>query len=96
MVSPLRANKHDTRADDELAHFLRDPAGPRRPRCVGQLRLPITLTARPWASLYELHDGARFWCVRLWDIDRPVRRCFTTGSLVAFARLNGLNALRAE
>jgi len=96
MVSPARAKAHDAHADDEHALAIRRPAGRATPRRIGRLRLPIALAVRPWATLYELPDGTRFWCVRLWDVDRPVRRCLTTGYLIAFARLNGLDTLRAE
>ena len=96
MVSPARANRKDAHADDERTLAVRLPPGRTTPRRIGRLRLPIALTARPWATLYEMPDGTRLWCVRLWDEDRAVRRCFTTGYLIAFARLNRLDALRAE
>jgi len=70
--------------------------GTRRTRYLGRLRLPIAGPYRPWARLYELPDGRRLWCVRLWEFDRPVRRCLSTGLLLAFARLNQLDRLRAE
>jgi hypothetical protein len=96
MVSPARANRNDAHDDDERTDTIRLPLGRTATRRIGRLRLPIALTARPWATLYEMPDGTRLWCVRLWDEDRAVRRCFTTGYLIAFARLNGLDALRAE
>jgi len=71
-------------------------ARPRRVRALGRVRIPIAGPYRPWATLYRLPDGRRIWCVHLWELDRPVRRCFSTGLLVAFARLNRLEALRAE
>jgi hypothetical protein len=96
MVSPARAKRNDAHDDDERTHTVRVRPGRSTPRRIGRLRLPIALTARPWATLYEMPDGTRLWCVRLWEEDRAVRRCFTTGYLIAFARLNGLDALRAE
>jgi len=96
MVSPLRANGNDALATDERTHAPRRNARRATPRRIGRLRLPIALTAHPWATLYEMPDGTRLWCVRLWDEDRAVRRCFATGYLVAFARLNHLEALRVE
>ena len=96
MVSPARANGTDARADAERTSAVRVPTGRPRPRSLGRLRLPISLTVRPWATLFEMPDGRRLWCVRLWDEDRAVRRCFSTGYLIAFARLNGLGALRLE
>lgn len=67
-----------------------------RPRRLGSVRLPLAGPYRPLATLYELADGRRLWCVRLWELDRPVRRCLPTGYLLAFARLNGLEGLRKE
>ncbi|MCI4339936.1 MAG: hypothetical protein L3K06_00030 [Thermoplasmata archaeon] len=96
MVSPARAKGTDVPTDAERTHAVRVPLGRQRPRTIGRLRLPIALTVRPWATLYGLPDGRRYWCVRLWEEDRAVRRCFSTGYLVAFARLNRLDALRAE
>jgi hypothetical protein len=96
MVSPARANENDAHDVAERTLAIRVPPGRSTPRRIGRLRLPIALTARPWATLYEMRDGSRLWCVRLWDEDRAVRRCFTTAYLIAFARLNGLDALRAE
>jgi hypothetical protein len=68
----------------------------RRVRALGRVRLPLAGPYRPWATLYRMPDGRRLWCVRLWELDGPVTRCFSTGYLVAFARLNGLDALREE
>ena len=82
--------RYDALADAELA------GRPRRPKRLGAVRLPLAGPYRPLATLYELPDGRRLWCVRLWDIDRPVRRCLSTGYLLAFARLNGLAALALE
>jgi len=72
------------------------PRRTRRVRALGRVRLPLGGPYRPWATLYLFPDGRRLWCVRLWELDRPVRRCLSTGYLVAFARLNGLVALREE
>ncbi len=96
MVSPARATDASARASDERTEAVPVPIGRPRPRTIGHLRLPITLTHRPWATLFELPDGRRMWCLRLWEEDRPVRRCFSTGYLIAFARLNAFDALRAE
>lgn len=67
-----------------------------RPRRIGSVRLPLAGPYRPLATLYELPDGRRLWCVRLWDVDRPVSRCLSTGYLLAFARLNRLEELARE
>lgn len=67
-----------------------------RPRRLGSVRLPLAGPYRPLATLFELPDGRRLWCVRLWEIDRPVRRCLTTRYLLAFARLNGFDGLATE
>jgi hypothetical protein len=60
MVSPARANRNDARDSDEHAPTVREAPGRSAPRRIGRLRLPITLTARPWATLYEMADGRRF------------------------------------
>ena len=91
-LAPLRAPATRAHAIAELA----PRRARRRPRTIGRLRLPIAGPYAPWATLYELPDGRRLWCVRLWEVDRPVRRCLPTGLLVAFARLNGLDVLRRE
>ena len=69
---------------------------PARPRRLGSVRLPIAGPYAPLATLYELPDGRRLWCVRLWEVDRPVRRCLSTRYLLAFATLNRLDALARE
>jgi hypothetical protein len=84
------------RATEPIPHATAERASPSRPRLIGRLRLPIALPYRPWARLYELPDGRRIWCVRLWEIDQPVRRCFSTGLLLAFARLNRFDHLAQE
>jgi hypothetical protein len=95
----MSPNLAPLRAPPIPAHAIAEHDRPhlaRRPRTIGRLRLPIAGPYAPWATLYELPDGRRMWCVRLWEIDRPVRRCLPTGLLVAFARLNGLHGLRRE
>jgi hypothetical protein len=56
----------------------------------------VTLTVRPWARLYELPDGRRLWCVRLWQLDGVVTRCFAPSTLLRYARTNGLAELERE
>ncbi len=60
---------------------------------LARLRVPVTLTARPWATLYRLPDGRRLWCLRLWDGNAPRRRCVTTARLLEYARASGLREL---
>jgi len=60
---------------------------------LARVRVPITLTVRPWARLYELPDGRRLWCLRLWEGERPRTRCVTTARLRAYARSSGLAEL---
>ncbi|HYA58430.1 MAG TPA: hypothetical protein VEH57_08250 [Thermoplasmata archaeon] len=66
----------------------------RRP--VGEVRLPLGGPYRPRARLYRLSDGRLLWCVRLWEVDRPVLRVVSTATLLRFARGNRLPALEAE
>ncbi|HEV2317820.1 MAG TPA: hypothetical protein VGV89_09665 [Thermoplasmata archaeon] len=65
-------------------------------RRLGRLRLPVTLTTQPWATLYQYPDGRRIWTVRLWWLDRPVSRLVPTDRLRRYARASGLHAVLAE
>ncbi|MCI4335752.1 MAG: hypothetical protein L3K17_00940 [Thermoplasmata archaeon] len=65
-------------------------------RRVGRLRLPLAGPYRPWATLYLCPDGRTFWTVRLWEVDRPVRRVYSTAALRGFARAQRLDALLRE
>lgn len=66
-----------------------------RVRRIARVRVPLTLTVAPWATLYRLPDGRPLWCVRLWDGRTPRRRCVSTATLLAYARASGLPALAA-
>jgi hypothetical protein len=72
------------------------PVAPAPVRRLGRVRVPITLGRAPWATLYELPDHRLTWCVRLWELDRPVSRCVPTARLLAYARRSGLTALERE
>ncbi len=65
-------------------------------RRVGQLRLPLTPSCRPWATLYILPSGDHVWLVRLWLIDRPVARGYSTELLLAYARASRLLDLERD
>ena len=65
-------------------------------RPIGRLRIPLTLTHRPWATLYRLPDGRRWWIVRLWETDRPVARRLSTAALRAYALANHFVELATE
>ncbi len=71
-------------------------AGPGRVTYVGRVRVPIAGPYRPWARLYRLPDRRLVWAVRLWEVDRVVRRLTSTALLVHFARVNRLPALEAQ
>ncbi len=62
---------------------------------VGRVRVPIAGPYRPWARLYRLPDGRQLWTVRLWDVDRVVRRVTSTALLIHFARVNRLPELES-
>jgi hypothetical protein len=66
---------------------------PRRPRPIARIRVPLTLTVQPWATLYRLPDGRLWWCLRLRDGGTVRTRCLTTERLRAYARLSRLPAL---
>jgi hypothetical protein len=64
-------------------------------RRVGRVRVPITLHHAPWATLYRLPDGRLLWVVRLWTVDRPVRRAVSTSVLLRYCRVHRLPSVRA-
>jgi hypothetical protein len=70
--------------------------GASRVRLLARVQVPLTLTVRPWARLYELPDGRRFWCVRIWEDGRPVHHCVAPWVLRRYARRSGLRELAAE
>lgn len=74
-----------------LAELARPMDRSDRVRRIGRVRLPVALHYRPWATLYVLPDGRRWWIVRLWEVDRPVPRRVSTATLLAYARRNGLH-----
>ncbi len=59
-------------------------------RRVGRLRLPVAGPYHPWATLYRFPDGRTFWVLRLWEVDRVVRRCVSTTALRSYAAHSGL------
>jgi len=69
---------------------------PHAARLVGRVRVPVTLTVRPWARLYELPDGRRLWCVRLWEHGEVVTRCLAPSTLRRYARASGLRELERD
>ncbi|MCI4350926.1 MAG: hypothetical protein L3K15_05380 [Thermoplasmata archaeon] len=52
---------------------------------VGRIRLPLTVTHRPWATLHRTATGELYWIVRLWIVDRPVERRVATSTLRDYA-----------
>ncbi|MCI4337518.1 MAG: hypothetical protein L3K17_10120, partial [Thermoplasmata archaeon] len=54
-----------------IAEFSRTLALPGQVRRIGRVRLPLALAYRPWATLYVLPDGRRWWVIRLWEGGRP-------------------------
>jgi hypothetical protein len=65
-------------------------------RVLGTIRVPVTLTACPRATLYQYPDGRLLFCLRLWDVDGATRRCVSPGTLRAYARESGLATLERE
>jgi hypothetical protein len=64
-----------------------------RLRPLARVRVPLTLTVQPWATLYQLPDGRRWWCIRLREDGIVRTRCVPTERLRAYARRNRLPAL---
>jgi hypothetical protein len=64
-------------------------------RFVGAVRLPIAGPYRPLAHLYVGDDGILRWRLRLWHVDRPVVRWFSTETLRTFAETNRLREVTA-
>jgi hypothetical protein len=63
------------------------------PIVVGRIRLPITVTHRPWATLYRTPTGATYWSVRLWVVDRPVETWVATSTLRDYVLQSGLRSV---
>ena len=61
-----------------------------------RIRVPLTLTVRPWATLYRLPDGREIWCLRLRDDGEVRTRCVPTERLRSYARRSGLRTLEAD
>lgn len=74
------------------------PAGRRgADRPIGRVRVPITLTLAPWATLCADREGRPYWRVRLpGPSGEPVECRRPTEWLRAYARGSGLSALLAE
>jgi|HubBroStandDraft_3_1064219.scaffolds.fasta_scaffold55914_2 hypothetical protein len=74
-----------------------NPLPPRcRVRPLARLRVPLTLTVRPWATLYRLPDGRTLWCIRLPAHGVVVTRCVASHQLRTYARINGLAQMEHE
>jgi hypothetical protein len=65
-------------------------------RCATTGASRVRLLARVQVPLYELPDGRRFWCVRIWGDGRPVHHCVAPWVLRRYARRSGLRELAAE
>ncbi|HTT26538.1 MAG TPA: hypothetical protein VMH90_06225 [Thermoplasmata archaeon] len=76
-------------------HDERSSPDPVRPRPLARIRVPLTLTVQPWATLYRLPDGRRWWCLRLREDGEIRTRCVSTARLRAYARASRLPALEA-
>lgn len=62
---------------------------------IARVRVPLTLTVRPWATMYLLPDGRRIWCLRLRECGEVRRRCVPTDRLRRYARESGLDELES-
>jgi hypothetical protein len=62
----------------------------RRTRALARIRVPLTLTVQPWATLYRTPDGRRWWCIRLPEAGTVRTHCVSTERLRAYARMNRL------
>jgi hypothetical protein len=63
---------------------------------MGSVRLPLAGPYCPNAVAYRLPDGRIVWCLRLWEVDRPVRRCVASATVHRYCRLNGLSRVEGE
>jgi hypothetical protein len=66
-----------------------------RVRRVARVRVPLSLTCRPWANAYRLPNGTTVWCLRLWQDGHLERVVVSTASLRAYAVRSGLRTLAA-
>ena len=81
--------------DDDTA-VVSDPCALPYVAYVGRVRVPIAGPYQPWARLYVLPDGRHVWAVRLWEVDRVVRRLTSTAMLLRFARVSRLWSLESR
>jgi len=54
---------------------------------------PSNYPARWWKPL---PDGRIVWCVRLWEVDRAVRRCVSSATIRRFCQINRLPEVEGE
>jgi hypothetical protein len=82
----------------ELESAAADPLRsiPGRVRRLGVVRLPLGGPYRPKATAYRLPDGRIVWCVRLWETDHAVKRCFPSETIRRFCRMNRLPEVEEE
>jgi len=92
----LVAEDQPVRAELDERTPVAAPSPRRRTRTLGRVRLPIAGPYRPWATAYRLPDGRVVWCIRLWETDRVVTRCFPNATVREFCRLNRLPSVEAE
>ena len=77
-------------------NYLPTPSGLRRALRIARVRVPLTLTVSPWATLYVLPDGRRIWCVRLRDATGVGTRCVGSEHLLRYAEESGLRLLHRQ
>ncbi|MHB8352391.1 MAG: hypothetical protein ACYDFT_06885 [Thermoplasmata archaeon] len=80
------------------AEHLGLPSAPEEGRIarVGRVRLPLTLTARPWVTLYRYPDGRLVGVVRL-PVDGHFRSTLVSPArLYRYARRSGLGRLEED
>jgi hypothetical protein len=77
----------------DLAEFASGP----RPlvRRLGRVRVPLSLSQRPWATAYRLPSGQTIWCLRLWTGTRTVPVVLTTAALRRYAQQSRFRRLVA-
>jgi hypothetical protein len=83
------------RPTQPVPELILSPVDPDRPpvRRVASVRVPLTLTICPWATLYEFPDGRLLWCLRLPGVSGVRTRCIGSEALRRYARESGLTRL---
>lgn len=95
MVSELSAERSEPKGSQPFAERTSRRLASRRVVRLGRVRVPLAGPYAPWATIFRMPDGRLLATIRLWEVDRAVRRCLPAERLLAYARRSGLLVLAA-